>query len=294
MSRTVPPLKRSRSAVRQATTTADFTLLPQTQLVLSVSPPVTSTSPVVGTSPQVQVTGGSGTGTLVYQLGPGAPASCAVSSSGVVTSQLAVTCPILVTKDASGSYGPTSSTINVPFVAGPVSSTHSTIVADPSPVTNPGTTTVTVTLEDQYGNPVDDQTITLTGTGSASVSSSPVNTGGTNIAQFTVSDSAAETTTLSAVDTSQSNYAIGSTQATFSAAPSGGGGGGGGGGGSTSLLVTTTSLNNGAWASRIPPRSKRRERRVRPPGRVRASHQTSPVRARESSRVLPQCRARSR
>jgi len=224
------------------TTTADFTVLPQAPLVLSLSPPITSTSPVAGSSPQVQVTGGSGTGALVYQLGPGAPASCAVSSSGVVTSQLAVTCPVLVTKDASGSYGPTSTTINVPFVAGPVSSTTSTVVADPTSVTNPGTTTVTVTLEDQYGNPVDDQTVSLTGTGSASIGASPVSTGGTNIAQFTVSDSAAEITTLSATDTLQSNYAIGSTQVTFTAASSGGGGGGG----SSALLVVNTSLPDGS------------------------------------------------
>ncbi|MGA2432416.1 MAG: Ig-like domain-containing protein [Acidimicrobiales bacterium] len=227
-----------------ATTTADFGQLAQSPLNLSLAPPETSNSPVAGSSPQIDVTGGNGSGAVSYQLAGGAPSSCMVSSSGVVTSTLAVTCPVNVTKAGSGAYGPTTSGLNVTFVAGPVSLTTSTVVANPASVTNPGTTSVTVTLEDQYGNPVDNQSVVLAATGSALVAVSPASTGSSNIAYFTVSDTAAETVTLSATDASQSNYAIGSTPAMFAAASSGGGGGGGGGGGAT-LLVVTSSLPGG-------------------------------------------------
>ena len=223
-----------------ATTTATFTELFQAPLLLSLIPLETSTSPVVGSNPQVVVGGGSGSGTLGFALGSSDPASCAVSSSGVVTSLLAVTCPIVVTKSAWGAYGPTSSTINVTFVAGLASTISSTVVANPAAVTIPGSTTVTVTLADQYGNPVDDATVALAGTGSALVSPSPVNTGATNVALFSVSDPVVETSTLSATDITQSNYALGSVPVSFSAAA--GGGGGGGGGGAPTLVVTTTTL----------------------------------------------------
>ena len=221
-------------------TTVDFGLLPQASLVVSALP----TNPVVGTSSQVSASGGSGTGApvFVYGLAPSNPSSCAVSSSGVVTSTQAVTCQILVTRQASGSYGSKSATINVPFVAGPVSSSTSTVVASPTSVTNPGTTTVTVTLEDQYGNPVTGQSVALAGTGSAAVGTSPVNTGSSNIATFTVSDTAVETVNLSATDGSQGSYTIGSTQVSFMAASSGGGGGGGGG---ASLLINNATLPGG-------------------------------------------------
>jgi outer membrane protein OmpA-like peptidoglycan-associated protein len=149
-----------------------------------------------------------------------------------------------VNKAASGAYGSTSSTINVTFIPGPVSSTTSTVVANPSSVTNPGATTVTVTLEDQNGNPVDNQTVDLAGTGSALIVNSSVNTGASNVASFTVSDVATETSILSATDLSQASYSIGSVQVAFGAASSGGGGGGGGGGGAP-LVITTSVLPDG-------------------------------------------------
>ena len=83
-------------------------------------------------------------------------------------------------------------------MAGLASTISSTVVANPAAVTIPGSTTVTVTLADQYGNPVDDATVALAGTGSALVSPSPVNTGATNVALFSVSDPVVETSTLSA------------------------------------------------------------------------------------------------
>lgn len=241
---TYSAMAQSVAIVASSGTTVYFGLLPQASLVVSALP----TNPVAGTSSQVSASGGSGTGApvFVYGLAPSNPSSCAVSSSGVVTSTQAVTCQILVTRQASGSYGSKSATINVPFVAGPVSSSTSTVVASPTSVTNPGTTTVTVTLEDQYGNPVTGQSVALSGTGSAAVGTSPVNTGSSNIATFTVSDTAVETATLSATDGSQSSYAIGSTQVPFSAASTGGGGGGGGGsGGVASLLINNTTLPGG-------------------------------------------------
>ena len=58
-------------------------------------------------------------------------------------------------QESMGAYGPTSSTMNVTFVAGLASTISSTVVANPAAVTIPGSTTVTVTLaEPGTGNPV--------------------------------------------------------------------------------------------------------------------------------------------
>ena len=143
------------------TTTAVFSLLAQNPLGLGANP----ASPVAGQPVTINASGGSDNGTVTYSLVSGDPASCAINA-GVLTSNLAVTCAVTATMAGNAQYAPVtvSSPLNVTFGPGPVSATTSSVV-----VTNPnqppnGTSyaTVTVTLKDQYGNVISNQSVSLT------------------------------------------------------------------------------------------------------------------------------------
>jgi len=97
----------------------------------------------------------------------------------------------------------------VHFVAGPAVADKSTVSAGSGSVTADGTncSTITVTLEDKYGNLAGGRTVTLTGNSGSSSVIAPASPGsnvtnGNGQATFTVTDTKAETVTYTATDTS--------------------------------------------------------------------------------------------
>ena len=115
-----------------------------------------------------------------------------------------------------------SVTHTVTFVPGPVDGTQSGITASPSAVNADGTaSTVTVTLNDHFGNPVAGKTVALDqGTGHASITALSAVTDPTGVATFKVSDTTPEYVRLAAIDVDDGNLLISSTvQVTFGTPP---------------------------------------------------------------------------
>ncbi len=96
----------------------------------------------------------------------------------------------------------------VEFVPGAASSLVSTLVASPISVTDNGTdsSTITATVEDENGNPISDQVVSLTqGSGHSTITAISATTNAEGQATFSAVDSTSEVVTYSATDTSQSN-----------------------------------------------------------------------------------------
>ncbi len=114
-------------------------------------------------------------------------------------------------------------TQTVHFVAGPVDGTQSGMTAAPAAVNADGSTsTVTVTLNDHFGNPVQGKTVGLVqGTGShATVQAVSATTDSTGAATFKVSDATPEYVDLTGVDQSDGNLVVSqSVQLTFGTPP---------------------------------------------------------------------------
>lgn len=88
-----------------------------------------------------------------------------------------------------------------------ISAANSTVVASPSSVVADGvtTSTVTVTLKDSAGSPVQGKTIVLTASGgSSTITTVQGTTDASGIATFTVKDATSETLTYTATDTTDS------------------------------------------------------------------------------------------
>ena len=111
----------------------------------------------------------------------------------------------------------------VHFLSGPVDGTQSGMTAAPAAVNADGSTsTVTVTLNDHFGNPVQGKTVGIVqGSGShATVQAVSTTTGATGNATFKVSDATPEYVDLTGVDQSDGNLVVSqSVQLTFGTPP---------------------------------------------------------------------------
>ena len=116
-----------------------------------------------------------------------------------VTLKSAGTRTVTATDTVTGSITGTSAGTAVTGLG--VDANVSTVTASPTPVVADGsaTTTVTVTLKDQYGNPVAGKAVAVSNTGSATLSSGGSGTSnGAGVATFTSTDSTPENVTYSA------------------------------------------------------------------------------------------------
>ncbi|MGH7485763.1 MAG: Ig-like domain-containing protein, partial [bacterium] len=98
----------------------------------------------------------------------------------------------------------TSQTITVAFNPGPVSATTSTVSASPTSVIADGvtTSTVTVTLKDASNSPISGKAVSLAaGSGSSTIAPASATTDASGQAAFTVKDTAVESVTYTATDT---------------------------------------------------------------------------------------------
>ena len=114
------------------------------------------------------------------------------------------------------------SPLTVTFHANPVDATQSTVSSSPSSVPSNGTTasTVTVTLNDHFDNPVAGQTVVLNqGSGHAVIDPASAVTDAQGVATFNATDDTAEFITFSATDTSVELLISQTTRVTFGTPP---------------------------------------------------------------------------
>lgn len=103
-----------------------------------------------------------------------------------------------------------------------VSAAQSTISASPSAVAadNHTTSTITVTLNDAYGNPVSGKTVTLAKSGgSSTISAASGSSSASGVVTFTVLDAVGETTTYTATDSTDSITITQTASVTFTSLP---------------------------------------------------------------------------
>ena len=114
-----------------------------------------------------------------------------------------------------------SVTHTVNFVPGPVDGTQSGITASPTAVNADGTaSTVAVTLNDHFGNPVAGKTVALNqGAGHASITALSAVTGANGVATFNVSDTTPEYVEFSAIDVDDDLLVSSTVQVTFGTPP---------------------------------------------------------------------------
>ena len=161
---------------------------------LSASPSTTAT-----VSPSSVVTGANGQATFTV--------SDTVAES-VVFSAVDVTDPVTLTQTAT-----------VQFETPAPSPTMSTITATPTTVPDDGLTasTISVTIKDQFGNPLTGKTVTVQLTdaslnAAAAVSAgSSATTNSAGIVEFDLTDTSAEPVTVGATDTTDNNMVLSST-----------------------------------------------------------------------------------
>jgi hypothetical protein len=117
-----------------------------------------------------------------------------------------ITARLSGTNIASIGTATNSPSLTVNFVAGPVSATASTAVANPTNAAADGLTasTITITAMDDYGHPLTNQVVTLNVSGSGNSVSGPTNTGANGQTTATLTSTVTETKTITVT--------IGSTQ----------------------------------------------------------------------------------
>ena len=121
------------------------------------------------------------------------------SASGVATGTLSSNTAENKTVSATINSVPIAQTAIVTVTAGAVNAAQSTVTAAPTSITaGTGTSTITVTAKDQFGNPIVGATVTLTASGSGNtvIQPGPTNAGG--VATGTLSSTVAEGKTVSA------------------------------------------------------------------------------------------------
>jgi len=147
------------------------------------------------------------TATLTQNSGASSTISAASgtsSAAGVITFTVKNTKAETVTYTATVSGTPETEitqTAAVTFTAGAPSAANSTVAASPSPVTADGSTeaTITVTVKDANGNPVEGETLTLAqGAGSSTISAASGTSSAAGVVTFTVKSTKAETVTYTA------------------------------------------------------------------------------------------------
>jgi hypothetical protein len=104
-------------------------------------------------------------------------------------------------------YNVTTQSSNFSVVPGTVSASQSSVTASPSIVSANGTSssTITVALQDAYGNAVPSKSISLSaGSGSSVITAGTNPTNASGVATFTVTDTSAESIVYTATDTTDS------------------------------------------------------------------------------------------
>jgi Invasin, domain 3/Bacterial Ig-like domain (group 1) len=210
-------------------TTGAIAVSPAATTVLAVSAPATATA---GTPVSVTVTAKDAYGntTTAYtgtvNLTSTDPQAAALGShvfagADAGTFVISATLKTAGSQTISGSDGTSSGSSGAVTVSpGAVNTSASTVTGAPASVLADGSTpvTVTVTLKDGYGNAVPGKTVSVAGTGSAVVSSAAA-TDPSGVATFSVTDSAVESSTFTATDTSDSLTLPQTPSASFVAGP---------------------------------------------------------------------------
>jgi hypothetical protein len=215
----------AEAVIYTATDTTDTAIIPITQTATVIYGPSAANSTVVASPTSVPADGTTtSTVTVTLKDGMGNPvsgkkvtltagsgssiisaASGPSNASGVVTftvkNSVAEAVIYTATDTTDTAIIPITQTATVIF--GP-SAANSTVVASPISVPADGTTTstVTVTLKDEVGNPVSGKTVTLTaGSGSSIISAASGPSDASGVVTFTVTDSEVEVVTYTAADT---------------------------------------------------------------------------------------------
>ncbi|MGE5760118.1 MAG: invasin domain 3-containing protein, partial [Gemmatimonadota bacterium] len=146
--------------------------------------------PVSGATVQLAATG---TGnTLTQPLAP-------TDANGVATGTLASTVAEAKTISAKINGTAITQTATVKVAPGPVSASQSTVAAAPATIVpSSGTSTITVTAKDAYGNPISGATVVLATTGSAIVTQPADTTNASGVTTGTLSSPVEETDIVSA------------------------------------------------------------------------------------------------
>ena len=175
----------------------------------------TASGPVAGDTVTLTPTGG--TSSII------SAASGPSDASGVVTFDVSDTTAENVTYTATDTTEAVAitQTASVSFTAGPADAGHSTVSALPTTVTANGVahSTITVTLLDANDNPVAGDTVYLSPDGGHSQYSDPSMSNANGVATFTVTDTAEEVVTYTAIDSTTSVHVTQTASVTFVAGP---------------------------------------------------------------------------
>lgn len=159
--------------------------------------------------------GNCGSPTLTGAIG----GSSLAMSGGSISGRQTCTVSVTVTACTVGTYTNPSFTVSsdrnsvnsnaaaLTVTAGTPSAAASTVAASPTSLPADGTTTatITVTLKDACGNPVQGKTVTLSaGSGSSTISAASGPSNASGVVNFTVKDAVAEAVTYTATDISDS------------------------------------------------------------------------------------------
>jgi hypothetical protein len=208
-------------AAAQSTVTASPTSVPadgSTTSTITVTLNDAFTNPVSGKTVTLAQTSGPGTPTISAASGPS-------SSSGVVTFTVTSTnagADVFTATDATDSLQITQ-TATVTFTAGAVTAAQSAVTASPTTVPADGSTTstITVTLNDAYNNPVSGKTVTLaqtSGAGTATISPASGTSSSSGVVTFTVKSTTTGADVFTATDTTDSLQITQTATVTFVAA----------------------------------------------------------------------------
>ncbi|HEY6962876.1 MAG TPA: invasin domain 3-containing protein, partial [Gaiellaceae bacterium] len=175
----------------------------------------------IAASPTAITADGSSTSTITVTLKNAAGTSL-TQSGGTVTMSTTLGTLGSVTNVGNGTYTATltsstsagtanvtakldgsslTNSVSVPFNAGAVSNSVSTVSSSPGTVAanNVATSTITVTAKDAFGNPVSGQSVSLSqGAGSSTITPASATTNGSGVATFTVKSQVAQTVTYTA------------------------------------------------------------------------------------------------
>ncbi|MGH7528138.1 MAG: Ig-like domain-containing protein [Gemmatimonadales bacterium] len=148
-------------------------------------------NPVSGAAVALSATGGGNT--LTQPSGP-------TDASGIATGTLSSTGAGTKTVSATISGISITQTATIGVSAGPPSASQSTVSANPAVIAaGSGTSTITVTVRDQHGNPVNGSTVSLSATGTGNTLTQPAApTNASGVATGTLASTDAEQKTVSA------------------------------------------------------------------------------------------------
>jgi protocatechuate 3,4-dioxygenase beta subunit len=245
-------LRSTVAGMKTVSATANGTALAQTATVTVTPGPISASQSTVSVVPSsIVVTSGTATITVTVKDGNGNPISGATvvleatgsgntllqpggptNANGVATGTLSSTEVGTKTVSATANGTALAQTATVTVTSAPVSAALSTVTAAPSSITaGSGTSTITVTVKDENGNPISGATVVLAATGSGNTLTQPAGpTNANGVATGALSSTVAGTKTVSATangtaitQTAQVTVTpgpISASQSTVSAVPS--------------------------------------------------------------------------